>query len=127
MTRRNRPPLSGFSQRMIDLLVAGAAGPVTIRGRWQDMVRMALRLHQCRLAMRDEGHPQYSIAAKAKVSRTRDPEDPSLGILRVEPHDLSYDSLIEGAIPDNPEGASLEDDLDALRAADEDEPTDERN
>lgn len=65
-------PIESFGPQLMDALVGGGRGRVTILFEGKDGKRMAhnfqRRVHTLRSRMREENHRDYVIAARAKVS-----------------------------------------------------------
>lgn len=119
MPSKSRYPLESFGPEIMAALLRGATQTVRIPTTYRLGVQFRRRVHQLRGRMKEEGHPEYALAARTKVQLlfgpeaglepvptrrgpgTRHilhPEDPSVpAVLVLSPHDSEFTSLLSKA------------------------------
>lgn len=116
MTRRKatRQPVSSFGPQLLAVLLKGARERVDIPCPDQRTMKwLQFRIHTLRGAMDRDNHPQYTLACKARTSRTwPDPEHPDKDcVLVIQPQDHQFSDLLTAAgVPPDPHAQELLDD-----------------
>lgn len=102
MTRpkASRYPVSSFGPELLEVLIAGAQRRVEIPFPDQrTMKHFQMRIHMLRGAMSRENHAQYSLATRARTSRSwnREKGKDVECVLTIQPNDSQFGDILTRA------------------------------
>lgn len=68
MQQKSKTPIESFGPELMALLLKGALGEVRVKMTYKRAVLLRRRIYQLRHAMREANDPNYTLAARAKLS-----------------------------------------------------------